>query len=63
MQNLRQFEFLTFAIKISFLFDFCADVLLNPPVLYAVELDSVVEVEIALSQLRAYLQRCHFRYF
>ena len=29
MQNLRQFEFLTLAIKISFLFDFCTDVLLK----------------------------------
>ena len=28
VQNLRQFEFLTLAIKISFLFDFCTDVLL-----------------------------------
>ena len=27
-QNFRQFEFLTLAIKISFLFDFCTDVLL-----------------------------------
>ena len=30
MQKLRQFEFLTLAIKISFLFDFCTDVLLIP---------------------------------
>ena len=29
VQNLRQFEFLTLAIKISFLFDFCTDVLLK----------------------------------
>ena len=29
VQNLRQFEFLTLAIKISFLFDFCTDVLLR----------------------------------
>ena len=28
MKKLRQFEFLTLAIKISFLFDFCVDVLL-----------------------------------
>ena len=28
VQKLRQFEFLTLAIKISFLFDFCTDVLL-----------------------------------
>ena len=33
--------------------------------LYAVELDSVfeVDVEVALSRLRAYLHRYHFRYF
>ena len=29
MQKLRQFEFLTLAIKMSFLFDFCMDVLLR----------------------------------
>ena len=29
VQKLRQFEFLTHAIKISFLFDFCTDVLLS----------------------------------
>ena len=29
VQKLRQFEFLTLAIKISFLFDFCTDVLLR----------------------------------
>ena len=29
VQDLRQFEFLTFATKISFLFDFCTDVLLR----------------------------------
>ena len=29
VQKLRQFEFLTLAIKISFLFDFCTDVLLS----------------------------------
>ena len=29
MQKLRQFQFLTLAIKISFLFDFCTDVLLT----------------------------------
>ena len=29
VQKLRQFEFLTLAKKISFLFDFCTDVLLN----------------------------------
>ena len=29
MQKLRQFEFLTLAIKISFLFNFCTDVLLS----------------------------------
>ena len=29
VQKLRQFEFLTLAIKISFLFDFCTDVFLN----------------------------------
>ena len=29
VQKLRQFEFLTLAIKISFLFDFCTDVLLK----------------------------------
>ena len=29
VQKLRQFEFLTPAIKISFLFDFCTDVLLR----------------------------------
>ena len=29
VQKLRQFEFLTLAIKISFLFDFCTDVLLT----------------------------------
>ena len=29
VQNLRQFEFLTLAIKISFLFDFCTDVRLS----------------------------------
>ena len=29
VQKLRQFEFLTLAIKISFLFDFCRDVFLN----------------------------------
>ena len=28
-QKLRQFEFLTLAINISFLFDFCTDVFLN----------------------------------
>ena len=31
--------------------------------LYAVELDSVSEVEVALSRLRAHLHRYHFRYF
>ena len=33
--------------------------------LYAVELDSMyeVEVEVALSRLRAHLHRYHFRYF
>ena len=31
--------------------------------LYAVELDSVFEVEVALSRLRAHLHRHHFRYF
>ena len=34
VQKLRQFEFLTLAIKISFLFDFCTDVFLNVTVLY-----------------------------
>ena len=29
VEKLRQFEFLTLAIKISFLFDFCTDVLLT----------------------------------
>ena len=29
VKKLRQFEFLTLAIKISFLFDFCTDVLLS----------------------------------
>ena len=29
VQKLRQFEFLTFTIKITFLFDFCTDVFLN----------------------------------
>ena len=29
VQKLRQFEFLTLAIKMSFLFDFCTDVLLS----------------------------------
>ena len=29
VQNLRQFEFLTLAIKISLLFDFCTDILLT----------------------------------
>ena len=29
VQKLKQFEYLTLAIKISFLFDFCTDVLLT----------------------------------
>ena len=33
VQNLRQFEFLTLAIKISFLFDYCTDVLLKETLL------------------------------
>ena len=39
MQKLRQFEFLTLAIKISFLFDFCTDVLLN-----ATEIQNIIEM-------------------
>ena len=36
MQKLRQFEFLTLAIKISFLYDFCTDVLLIEQNFFAV---------------------------
>ena len=39
VQKLRQFEFLTLAIKISFLFDFCTDVLLN-----ATEIQNIIEM-------------------
>ena len=42
MQKLRQFESLTLAIKISFLFDFCTDVLLSIEMCVSLNILSIV---------------------